>query len=155
MAAGRTPPDEKASSGAAARGRLVALAVLLGVGAVLVAVALLAGGSGESDGDRSSLRVERSPTPEGVELLVFVEARHNRAERAGGASQVSVECEDDMGRVVAQGNYPWPFTDTDAGTTEAHVHQPVPDAAASAVTLCRLSGTDPELQGRITDGSLR
>jgi hypothetical protein len=68
---------------------------------------------------------------------------------------VSVECEDAGGRVLAQGNHPWPFTDTDGGTTDAHVHQRVPDAAAGAVTLCRLAGTDPELQGRITEGGLR
>jgi hypothetical protein len=154
MAAGSTPPDDAAGSGAAARGRLVALAVLLGVGAVLVIVALLAGGSG-GEGESSSLRVERSPTPEGLELIVYVEAADNRAEAAGGESRVSVECEDEGGRVVAQGDHPWPFTDTDGGTTDAHVHQRVPAAAAGAVTRCRLSGTDPELRGRVTDGSLR
>jgi hypothetical protein len=155
MAAGPTPSDDPAGSGAAARGRLVALAVLLGVGAVLVVVALLAGGSGESGSERSSLRVERSPAPDGIELLVYVEAADNRAEVAGGESRVSVECEDEGGRVVAQGDHPWPFTDTDGGTTDPHVHQPVPDAAAGSVTRCRLSGTDPELQGRVADGSLR
>jgi hypothetical protein len=154
MTAGSTPPDDTTRSGAAARGRLVALAVLLGVGAALVAAALLAGGSG-GNSESSSLRVERAPTPEGLELIVYVEAADNRAEAAGGENRVSVECEDGGGRVVAQGNHPWPFTDTDGGTTDAHVHQRVPDAAAAAVTLCRLSGTDPELQGPVTDGSLR
>ena len=154
MAAGSTPPEDTAGSGTAARGRLVTLAVLLGVGAVLVVVALLAGGSG-GESERSSLRVERTPTPEGTELIVYVEAADNRAELAGGESRVSVECEDEGGRVVAQGNHPWPFTDTDGGTTDAHVHQRVPDAAAGSVTRCRLSGTDPELEGRITEGGLR
>lgn len=156
MAAGPTPPEDAAGSGTAARGRLVALAVLLGVGAVLVVVALLAGGSGDESGsERSSLRVERSPAPEGMELIVYVEAADNRAEVAGGQSRVSVECEDEGGRVVARGEHPWPFADTDGGTTDPHVHQPVPGAAAGSVTRCRLSGTDPELQGPITDGSLR
>lgn len=155
MATESNPPEDATGSGAAARGRLVALAVLLGVGAVLVVVALLAGGGSGGESESSSLRVERSPTPEGMELIVYVEAADNRAEVADGESRVSVECEDDGGRVVAQGNHPWPFTDTDGGTTDAHVHQRVPDAAAGSVTLCRLSGTDPELQGRITDGGLR
>ena len=154
MAAGPTPPEDAAGTDAAARGRLVALAVLLGVGAVLVVVALLAGGSG-GESETSTLRVERSPTPEGLELIVYVEAADNRAEVAGGESRVSVECEDEGGRVVARGEHPWPFRDTDDGTTDAHVHQRVPAAAAAVVTRCRLPGTDPELQGRITDGSLR
>ena len=157
MASEPTPPDDAASTDAAARGRLVALAVMIGVGAVLVVVALLAGGSGGSGGESesSTLRVERYPTPEGIELVFYVEAADNRAEVADGESRVSVECEDEGGRVVARGEHPWPFRDTDDGTTDAHVHQRVPAAAAAAVTRCRLPGTDPELQGRVTDGSLR
>jgi hypothetical protein len=154
MAAEPTPPEDAAGTGAAARGRLVALAVLLGVGGVLVVVALLAGGSGGGS-ESSTLRVERYPTPEGIELIVYVEAADNRAEVAGGESRVSVECEDEGGRVVARGEHRWPFRDTDDGTTDAHVHQRVPAAAAAVVTRCRLPGTDPELRGRITDGSLR
>jgi hypothetical protein len=154
MAAGSTPPDDAVGSGAAARARLVALAVLLGIGAVLVAVALLAGGSG-GESETSSLRVERFPTPEGLELIVYVEAADNRAEVAGGDSRVSLECEDGGGRVVARGEHRWPFTDTDDGTTDAHVHQRVSATAAGVVTRCRLPGTDPELRGRVTDGSLR
>jgi hypothetical protein len=155
MAAGPTPPDDATGSEAAARGRLVALAVLLGVGAVLVVVALLAGGGSGGEAESSNLRVERSPTPEGIELIVYVKAADNRAEVADGESRVSVECEDGSGRVLAKGDHPWPFTDTDDGTADPHVHQRVPDTAAGAVTRCRLPGTDPELQGPITDGSLR
>lgn len=154
MAAGSSPPDDTSNSGTAARGRLVALAALLGVGAVFVVVALLAGGDGGGS-ERSTLRVERSPTPEGIELIVYVQAEDNRAEVAGGESRVSVECEDEGGEVVVRGEHRWPFTDTDGGVEDAHVHQRVSGTAAGTVARCRVTGTDPELQGRITDGSLR
>jgi len=109
---------------------LVALAALLGVGTVLAVVAILAGGSGEPES--GALRVERFPAPTGLELIVYVQAADNQPDVAGGTPSVRIECADPGGRVVLRGNHPWPFTDTDAGTTDV-------DRVAS----CRLPGTEP------------
>lgn len=148
-----TPSDDADAPRSDARIRLVALAVLLGVGAVLAVVAVLAGGSNERDS--AGLRVERFPAATGVELIVYVEARDNQPEVAGGRRNVRVECADANGRVVAEGRHRWPFTDTDGGTTDAHIHQPVPTGRAEEVRRCRLADTDPALQGPVTEVSIR
>jgi hypothetical protein len=103
MAAGATPPDDRASGESTARVRLVALAVLLGIGAVLAVVALLAGGSGEGHG--AGLRVERFPTPDGLELIVYVTEADNQPDVVGGRSSVRVECADAGGQVLVRGEH--------------------------------------------------
>jgi hypothetical protein len=116
-------------------------------------VAIVAGGSSERE--TADLRVERFPAATGLELIVYVEAADNQSDVAGGRSKVRVECADGDGRVLVRGSHRWPFTDTDRGTTDAHIHQPVPANAVDEVDRCRLSDTDPLLQGRVTEASIR
>jgi len=136
-----------------ARVRLIALAMLLSIGAILAVLAIVAGGSGERDS--AALRVERFPAPTGLELIVYVEDHDNQPEVAEGRRSVRVECVDAEGRVVAAGRHRWPFTDTDGGTTDAHVHQPVPPERADMAERCRLPGTNPALQGPVGEASIR
>jgi hypothetical protein len=139
--------------GSPARVRLVALVIFLGVGALLAVVAIATGGSG---GDKTApLRVELYPGSSGLELVVYVPDRHNRPEVAHNRSTVRIECTDASGRVLAKGPHRWPFTDTDGGITEAHIHLPVPADDVKDVTRCRLADTDPELQGPVTDVNIR
>jgi hypothetical protein len=143
-----TPSDGGERPRSDARVRLVALVILLGIGAVLGLVAVLAGGSDEPSS--APLRVELYPGTSGLELVVYVPDEHNLPEVAGDRSAVSVECTDANGTVLAKGRHRWPFTDTDNGTTEAHVHQPIPAKDVGNVARCRLADTAPALAGRVT-----
>ena len=140
-------------AGSAARVRLVALVVLLGVGAVFALVAVMAGGSDEPESAR--LRVELYPGVAGMEFVIYVSDKHNRPEVADNRSTVRVECVDASGAVLAKSLRGWPFTDTDNGTTEAHVHQPIAAEKIEKVARCRLVDTDPALQGPISEASIR
>ena len=122
--------------------------VLLAVGAALGVVAVMAGGSDEPSS--APLRVELYPGTSGLELIVYVPEEHNRPEVAGDRSAVSVECTDASEAVLVRGRHRWPFTDTDNGTTEAHVHQPIPAKDVDRVARCRVADTEPALEGRIT-----
>ena len=131
------------------RTRLVALAVLLAVAAPLVIVAL-AGSDDEETAERpAALRVER--TPGGLpEITIYVEDRSlNEPATAGGARTVVVECVDAEGRVVSSRPEPWPFADTDEGTLDPHAHVRMDPAALERIARCRLTGTDPPLEGRL------
>ncbi len=140
--------------GSPARIRLVALVVLLGIGALLAVVAIATGGSDEP-AKAAPLRVELFPGPKGLEVVVYVPARHNRREVADNRSTVRIECTDGGGRVLAKGPHRWPFTDTDDGTTEAHVHLQVPEERVDDIERCRLADTDPALGGPIADVNIR
>jgi hypothetical protein len=132
----------------ASRTRLVALAVLLAVAAPLVIVALA--GSGDESSERpAALRVER--TPGGLpEITIYVEDRSlNEPATAGGAGTVVIECVDADGRVVSSRPQRWPFTDTDDGTLDPHAHIGMDPAALERIARCRLTGTDPPLEGRL------
>jgi hypothetical protein len=131
----------------ASRTRLVALAVLLALSVPLVVIAVAGGGSGETAG--TGLRVE--PSPQGLPLLViYVEdAEVNRPDTNHGRRLVAIECLDDGGEVVFMKEKAWPFSDTDGGTLDPHVHLVVrPSAAIREIARCRLRGTDPPLEGR-------
>ena len=133
----------------ATRTRLVALAVLLAVGVPLVIVAL-AGSSGEEDSrPPGGLRVEQ--TAAGLaEITVYVEDRAlNKANTAGGAREVDVQCVDRGGELVFAKTEPWPFADTDGGTLDPHAHVGVDVEQLERITRCRLEGTDPPLEGRL------
>jgi hypothetical protein len=138
-----------AEQGDAGRGRLVALVVAVVVAVVLIGVALLTGGSGGSDG---GLRIERSAvanTPN-VDLRVFVtDAGANVQATTGGKPNVRVECLDARDAVVVATTHPWPFTDTDDGQADPHVHQRSTSQDVDRVAGCRLAGTDPKLEGRV------
>ena len=133
----------------ASRTRLVVLAVLLAVAAPLVIVAVAGSCDDESSERPAALRVER--TPGGLaEITIYVEDRSlNEPATAGGASTVVVECVDADGRVVSSRPERWPFTDTDDGTLDPHAHIGMDSAALERVARCRLTGTDPPLEGRL------
>ena len=114
------------------------------------------GGGGGGEGKTSAeadppLRVEAAEGPRGSELIVYVtDAAANRRSTAGGKAKVDLRCFDSSRRVVVSKPHPWPFTDTDGGLTEAHVHQPVARTKAEQVTRCELGGTRGPLRGKLT-----
>jgi hypothetical protein len=127
------------------RSRLAAAAVLVVAAAGLIAIALAAGGDSEGP---PGLRVELSPdAPD--DLLVYVPRASNVPGTAGGRRTVRLECLDRRDRVVAKSRQAWPFTDTDDGTVDPHVHQFVPADRARRIERCRLAGTEGPLEGRI------
>jgi hypothetical protein len=131
---------------AAARTRLVALAVLLAVGVPLAVIAA-AGGGGSDRG--AGLRVE--PSFQGLpSVVIYLEdAEVNKPETNHGRRRVTVECLDEAGEVVFSGRRRWPFSDTDGGIYNPHVHMVVdPAAVIERIVRCRLKGTDPPLEGR-------
>lgn len=131
---------------AAARMRLAALAVLLAVLVPLVVIAVSSGGG--ADGAPAGLQVERTP---GVpEVIVYVEDPEvNRTDTAGGALRVTLQCLDRDGEVVWRSREEWPFTDTDRGTLDPHVHLAMAATVVDRVARCRLKDTDPPLEGRL------
>ena len=133
----------------ASRTRLVALAVLLAVAAPLVIVALAGGGDDEADERPAGLRVERSPG--GLpEITIYLEDRSlNKRSTTGGAAKVVVECVDAGGRIVWNRPERWPFADTDQGTLDPHAHIGMDPALLDRIARCRITGTDPPLEGRL------
>jgi hypothetical protein len=129
-----------------ARTRLVALVVLLAVALPLTVVAVLGSGGGD-DEEETSLRVERSPDL--PELRVYLDPEVNERQRAGGRSNVLVECLDEAGEVVVRSDEPFPFTDTDQNTLDPHVHMPVNPARIGEVVSCRVRPSDPPLEGPV------
>jgi hypothetical protein len=133
----------------ASRTRLVALAVLLAVAAPLVIVALANSGDEESAERPAALRVQR--TPGGVpEITIYIEDRSlNKPSTARGETSVVVECVDTEGRIVWKLPEAWPFTDTDSGSVDPHAHIGMDQAQIERIARCRLTGTDPPLEGRL------
>jgi hypothetical protein len=133
----------------AARTRLVALAALLAVAAPLVIVVLANSGDEESAERPAALRVER--TPGGLpEITIYIEDRSlNQPSTAGGDTSVVVECVDTEGRIVWKLPEAWPFTDTDRGSVDPHAHIGMEPAQIERIARCRLTGTDPPLEGRL------
>ena len=132
----------------ASRTRLVALAVLLAVSVPLVVIAAAGGGAG-GGGAGTGLRIE--PSPQGLPLLVIYleDADVNKPDTNHGQRTVSIECLDDSDEVVFTETKAWPFSDTDGGVYNPHVHLTVrPAAAIQEIVRCRLRGTDPPLEGR-------
>ena len=133
----------------ASRTRLVALAVLLAVSVPLIVIAAAGGGSGGGESTGTGLKVE--PSPQGLPLLVIYldDADVNRPETNHGKQLVAIECLDESGEVIFTEQKAWPFSDTDGGTYNPHVHLVVrPSAAIQRIVRCRLQGTDPPLEGR-------
>jgi hypothetical protein len=129
----------------ASRTRLVALAVVLAISVPLLIVALSSGGG---DPEPSGLRVER--TPGVAEIVVYVEDLDaNRRDTAGGAARITLVCVDGDGRVVWTSREAWPFTETDDGALDPHVHLRMTPARVERIERCRLQDTDPPLEGRL------
>jgi hypothetical protein len=129
----------------ASRTRLVALAVLLAISVPLVVIAVA--GSGSDDSERSGLRVEQA---KGVpQLVIYLEdPADNEPGTNGGRAEVPVECADSEGVVVFESRERWPFSDTDGGKFDPHVHVTVRPEELATIARCRLKGTDPPLEGR-------
>lgn len=131
----------------AGRRRLVALVVLLVVTVPLVVVAVVTGSGGKGGG----LRVERSTvagagTPQ---IVVYVnDLGLNVPSTAEDRPTVELECLDADDRTVVKAVHPWPFTDTDQGIYDPHVHENLGEADAKRITLCRLNGTEGPLEGK-------
>jgi hypothetical protein len=129
----------------AARTRLVALAVLVGISVPLIVIAAAGGGSEDSAG--GGLRVEPS-TQGSPEVVIYVEdVALNRPETTGGAEQVRIACTDRDGAVVVRATERWPFSDTDGGELDPHAHVTVDQAVLGRISRCRLPGTDPLIEG--------
>jgi hypothetical protein len=136
--------------GGEGRRRLVALLVLLAVAVPLVAVALVTGSDGSP---ATGLRIERSTVPgtSTPQIVVYVDDQSANVPRtAGGRNTVELECLDRDRRTVLRGIYPWPFTNTDQGIFEPHIHQNVTAAESKRIVRCRLNGTHGPLEGRPT-----
>jgi hypothetical protein len=127
------------------RTRIVALAVLLAISVPLILIAVAGGGS--DDGESEGLRVERSAgVPEVVIYLQDPAVNDPKTNR--GRTRVGVECMDSGGTVIFRGAERWPFSDTDGGKFDPHVHVLIRPALLDRVARCRLRGTDPPLEGR-------
>ena len=129
----------------ASRTRLVALAVLLAISVPLVVIAAAGGGSEDDGGD--GIRVEAS-TRGLPEIVIYLgDPDVNRLATTDGAKRVAIECRDEAGAVVFTGTERWPFSDTDGGVLDPHVHVPLDPSLLGSISRCRLKGTDPELEG--------
>jgi hypothetical protein len=130
----------------ASRTRLVALAVLLAAAVPLVVIAV---SSGDGEAKPGGLRIERSPG-DVAQITVYVEDPElNTADTASGAKRVTLECVDRAGKVAARSREAWPFSDTDQGALDAHVHVDVDPVALDQIARCRLRNTEPPLEGRL------
>lgn len=125
------------------------LAALVVVAVPLVVLALASGGGEEGEEpETASIKVERAPGF--PEIVVYVEDPElNTAETAGGRARVTVECVNTAGAVIYSQAYPWPFTETDDGLLDPHEHLEVDPGQVDSVSLCRLKGTTPRLEGRL------
>lgn len=131
--------------------------------ASLAAAALLMAACGSGDDDTAEsgagktkpkadapLRVEAAEGPRGTELIVYViDEAANTPRSAGGRKKVELRCFDKARGVLVEEAHRWPFTDTDHGLTDAHVHQRVPRTKATQVSRCELEGTRGPLSGEL------
>ncbi len=129
----------------ASRTRLVALAVLLAVLVPLVVIAVAGGGSEE--GEAGGLRIEQS-TQDASDLVIYLEDPEvNELGTNHGRRSVTIECMDGDGAVVFLGRERWPFSDTDGGRFDPHVHVFMKAAQLDRIARCRLKGTEPAAGG--------
>lgn len=130
--------------------------------ASLLAVALLVGacGSDESSGEGEEpaakakpevLRVEATEGPRGTELIVYViDAAANTRAAAGGKRKVNLRCFDKARATIVDKPHAYPFTDTDGGLTDPHVHQRLSRTQATQVSRCELEGTRRPMSAEVT-----
>lgn len=125
------------------RTRIVALAVLLAISVPLIIIAAAGGGS---DDEAPGLRVERA---QGIpEVVIYLEDPGvNDPATNQGRTRVRVQCLDRGGTVIFRGAERWPFSDTDGGRFDPHVHVLVGPELVDRIARCRLIGTDPPLAG--------
>ena len=114
---------------------LAAFLVVTGIG-----LALASGGEKEDpEGARMTLQRSVSPTRLG-EVLVSVSGK---AELEPGATDVTLRCEDQHGRLVTAARHSWPL-EKDGQDPVPHIHQPASPRELEQIVRCRL-GTRPQL----------
>jgi hypothetical protein len=98
--------------------------------------------------------VQREALPGGGQgITVYVDDPGANVEAtARGRSTVELVCSDARGKVLVRATHPWPFTDTDQGAFDPHVHQTMGPEDADRVARCRLNGTEGPLTGRLGAG---
>ena len=108
-----------------------------------------------SGGVEDGIRIE--PSNLGVpEIVIYLEDPDlNTPETSGGAESVAIECMDRGGAVVFRGRENWPFSDTDGGIFDPHVHVRVDQAILGLIDRCRLKGTDPRSRAAVLNGADR
>jgi hypothetical protein len=129
----------------------IAAAVLLLIAVPLVVIGVNSNGKSSPP---PGLRVERSTVPgtSQPQIVVYVQrSKDNVPATAGGKQTVTLVCVDGSGHTLVSGVYPWPFTNTDQGIFEPHIHQNVTLQQRLEVTSCRLDGTKGPLRGRAQD----
>jgi hypothetical protein len=127
----------------ASRTRLVALAVLLAIAIPLTVIAV-AGSGGDSDS--SGLRVEEAKGA--PQIVIYLEdPTDNKPATNRGRGRVAVECFDERDAAIYQTRAAWPFSDTDGGKFDPHVHLSLDPAILDQIARCRLKDTEPPLEG--------
>ena len=131
-----------------ARAVLVAVVVAVVIGAPL-AILLASGGDDEPEAKpkprSTGLRVERGTS--GADLVIYVKPAVNMPERAGGRSEVVLECVDSDGDAVMAQDEQWPFQDTDEFAVGPHAHMTLDPLSITAVERCQVRGTKPLVEG--------
>jgi hypothetical protein len=133
------------------RGRVVLVAVIFAVIVGAPLVILFASGGGDDDPKAqpkprsTGLRVERGPT--GSDLVIYVKPAVNVPERAGGRTEVVLECVDSDGDAVMAQDEQWPFQDTDQLAVGPHAHMTLDPLSITAVERCLVRGTQPLVEG--------
>jgi hypothetical protein len=74
---------------------------------------------------------------------------------ADGRPTVELECLDADDRIVLKTVHPWPFTDTDQGIYDPHVHETMNAGDAKRIARCRLNGTEGPLEADPTEAPPR
>jgi len=136
----------------AGRKRLVALVVLLAVGGVFVAIALAGQGDPPATGAarHAGLRVEALDGDPPQLTISLEDPALNRLATTRGKHSVTVECVDRNGTVAVRTKQQWPFAGTDQTTAAPHVHLTVESWQLRVIARCRLAGTRPALEGRVS-----
>jgi hypothetical protein len=135
-----------------ARAVLVVVVFLVVIG-VPLAILFASGGGDESDAKpkpkprSTGLRVERGTS--GSDLVIYVKPAVNMPERAGGRSEVVLECVDSDGDAVMAQDEQWPFQDTDQFAVGPHAHMTLDPLSITAVERCLLRGTEPLLEAPV------
>lgn len=131
-----------------ARAVLVAVVFAVVIG-VPLAILFASGGGDEPDAKpkprSTGLRVERDTSGSG--LTIYVRPAVNVPERAGGRSEVVLECVDSDGDAVMAQDEQWPFQDTDELAAGPHAHMTLDSLSISAVERCLVRGTEPLVEG--------
>ena len=129
------------------RRKLVTLAVLVALLAVVSTVIALS--SGEEEGNSRSIKAELAPLPDGgQELLITVSDDLNVPTTTKGAPLVDILCRNESGEVVLQAKEKWPLA-RDGDPPLPHAHLTGTPEELRSLAACKIDGTSPALEGRV------